>query len=102
MKTDDFWRPREFRAELTRLNAEDLSTSSDEELNGKSSLTAHLTDLSSSGKSLSRNGSKEENQLKRIKTPKLNDTSDSCSLSPKAVNLKESRYATKLQIYFPI
>ncbi|KAI6175630.1 Membrane-associated guanylate kinase, WW and PDZ domain-containing protein 1 isoform X18 [Aphelenchoides bicaudatus] len=70
-------RPPEFRAELTRLNAEDLasssSNSSDNEDAEKSPKTKKVTlkdlptglptGLPPNGKSLSRNGSKEENLL---------------------------------------
>jgi hypothetical protein len=70
-------RPPECRAELTRLNAEDLTSSSsssdnDEKERPKSPTKAKTTDhgailkdLPPNGKSLSRNGSKEENLVKR-------------------------------------
>lgn len=89
-------RPPEFRADLKRLNAEDLasasSSSSDNEeqekktptSNGKVTQTVSEKKrnlpkgLPPNGKSLSRNGSKEENLLKREASP-LNGTQKSGS-----------------------
>jgi hypothetical protein len=85
-KDQETRRPPECRAELTRLNAEDLASSSsssdnDEKEEQKRVLQERLQEkpkqkelpkgLPPNGKSLSRSGSKEENLLKR-ETSSLN------------------------------
>lgn len=84
MTVDEPRRPPECRAELTRLNAEDLSTSSDEELashHKKQSTDERPKELPPNGKFLSRSGSSEKNTLKRpAKTPTLNGSSSESPL----------------------